>query len=198
MNKPHIREAVVVEGRYDKNTLSQIVDALIIETKGFHLFHDKDLRELLRRRAKTDGIVILTDSDSAGFLIRSRIRSFIPEGRVLNAYIPDMHGKEKRKAAPGKEGKLGVEGMKREVLLKALRDAGATFDEQAPERKGSITAADLYAHGLTGRPDSRARKQALLKQLALPEHLSTKALAAVLSEKMTKEEFISLMNKHNT
>ena len=194
MDKPRIREAIIVEGRYDKNTLSQVVDALIIETKGFHLFHDEDLRKTLRNLAQTCGIVILTDSDSAGFLIRSRIRSFIPEGRILNAYIPDLYGKEKRKTTPGKEGKLGVEGMDREVLLNALKDAGAAFEEGGVLPAQKITVADLYAAGLTGRADSREKRKALLKQLLLPEHLSTKALADVLSRRMKREELFTLLN----
>ena len=198
MNKPHIREAIVVEGRYDKNTLSQLVDALIIETKGFHLFHDETTRGMLRDLAKSCGLVILTDSDSAGFLIRNRIRSFITDGRVLNAYIPDLYGKEKRKSAPGKEGKLGVEGMKREVLLKALEDAGATFDEVVPAAENRITVADLYEAGLTGRVDSRVKRSALLKKLSLPEHLSTKALAEMLSRRMTKEELFGMIERLKT
>ena len=188
MNKPHIREAIIVEGRYDKNTLSQVVDALIIETNGFHMFHDESLRITLRSLADSCGSIIMTDSDSAGFLIRNRIRSLVSDGRVLNAYIPDLYGKEKRKTAPGKEGKLGVEGMKREVILKALKDAGATFDEEEPTTEDQITVTDLYKTGLTGKPDSREKRRVLLKELSLPEHLSTKALAEVLSKRMTKEE----------
>ena len=190
-----IREAIVVEGRYDANTLRQIVDAPIFETGGFGVFNDKALLNLLRTAAEKRGLIVLTDSDGAGFVIRRYLSGAIDPKLVKHAYIPDIAGKERRKDHASKEGKLGVEGMKREVLLKALRDAGATFDEQAPERKGSITAADLYAHGLTGRPDSRARKQALLKQLSLPEHLSTKALAAVLSERMTKEAFLRIIEQ---
>lgn len=193
MNKPHIREAIIVEGRYDKNTLSQLVDALIIETKGFHLFHDESLRSTLRSLAKSCGIIILTDSDSAGFLIRSRIRSFVQAGRVLNAYIPDLHGKEKRKSAPGKEGKLGVEGMKRDVILKALRDAGGTFDDHADLLVNRITIADFYQAGLSGKPESKEKRRRLLTKLSLPEHLSTKALTDILSRKMSKEELFAMI-----
>ena len=196
MNKPVIKEAIIVEGRYDKNTLSQLVDALIIETKGFHLFHDETMRKMLRNLAVSCGIIILTDSDSAGFLIRSRIRSFVPEGRVLNAYIPDLYGKEKRKSTPGREGKLGVEGMEREVLLKALKDAGATFGEERPLSEERITVADLYHVGLTGRRDSREKRRELLQELSLPEHLSTKALADVLSRRMTRDELFSRMSQY--
>ena len=191
MNKPHVREAIIVEGRYDKNTLSQVVDALIIETNGFHMFHDESLRNTLRSLADSCGIIIMTDSDSAGFLIRNRIRSFVSDGHVLNAYIPDLYGKEKRKTAPGKEGKLGVEGMKREVILKALKDSGATFDEEESTDENRITVADLFKAGLTGKPDSREKRRVLLKELSLPEHLSTKALAEILSKRMTKEELFN-------
>lgn len=192
MSKPHIREAIIVEGRYDKNTLSQIVDALIIETQGFHLFRDESMRRTLRTLAESCGIIILTDSDSAGFLIRNHIHSFVSEGRVLNAYIPDLYGKEKRKTTPGKEGKLGVEGMKREVILKALKDAGASFDQEVVTADNRITVADLYNAGLTGKPDSREKRRVLLQELSLPEHLSTKALAEVLSKRMTKEELFRM------
>lgn len=192
MSKPHIREAIIVEGRYDKNTLSQIVDALIIETQGFHLFRDESMRRTLRTLAESCGIIILTDSDSAGFLIRNHIHSFVSEGRVLNAYIPDLYGKEKRKTTPGKEGKLGVEGMKREVILKALKDAGASFDQEVVTADNRITVADLYSAGLTGKPDSREKRRVLLQELSLPEHLSTKALAEVLSKRMTKEELFRM------
>ena len=192
MSKPHIREAIIVEGRYDKNTLSQIVDALIIETQGFHLFRDESMRRTLRTLAESCGIIILTDSDSAGFLIRNHIHSFVSEGRVLNAYIPDLYGKEKRKTTPGKEGKLGVEGMKREVILKALKDAGASFDQEVVTADNRITVADLYNAGLTGKPDSREKRRVLLQELSLPEHLSTKALAEVLSKRMTKGELFKM------
>ena len=193
MNKTHIGEAIIVEGRYDKNTLSQLVDALIIETKGFHLFHDESLRNMLHSLAESCGIIILTDSDSAGFLIRNRIRSFIQDGRILNAYIPDLYGKEKRKSAPGKEGKLGVEGMKRDVLLKALREAGATFDDHAELRENRITIADLYRAGLSGKPDSKEKRRLLLMKLSLPEHLSTKALTDILSKKISREELFAMI-----
>ena len=179
--KPRVREAILVEGRYDKNTLSQVVDALILETGGFQIFHDGKTRTQILEAANRTGIIILTDSDAAGFLIRNRVKAFIPEEKIKNAYIPDLPGKEKRKASPGKEGKLGVEGMHPEVLLTALRRAGATFEEEPlPGSRNSLTVADLYRLGLTGKSDSRERRLFLLSRLKLPEHLSTKALADAL------------------
>ena len=176
-----IREAIIVEGRYDKNTLAQIVDAPILETSGFGIFHDSQRLALLRRLAETRGIIVLTDSDGAGFVIRNYLRGAIDPAQVKHAYIPDVAGKERRKRTASKEGKLGVEGMRPEVLLEALRRAGAR-----------ITKADLYAAGLTGGLDSRAARQRLLTQLDLPEHLSTNALLEVLNALMTREAFQNL------
>ena len=185
-----IREAVVVEGRYDKNTLSQVVDTLILETRGFGIFKDPERMALLRRAAEKRGLVVLTDSDGAGFVIRSRIKSAIPGKYLKHAYIPDVYGKERRKRQPGKEGKLGVEGMPPQVLEQVLRRAGATFlEEGAPEgERAGLTKADLFAAGLTGRPDSAQRRQALLKELALPEHLTANALLEVLTACYSREE----------
>lgn len=193
MKLPEIREAVIVEGRYDKNTVSQVISALIIETNGFSIFNDAQKREFIAQMAKMRGIIILTDSDASGFLIRNRLRSFIPEEYIKNAYIPDIYGKEKRKRAPGKEGKLGVEGMRPDVILSALKLAGATFTdaEEASPAQAHLTVADLYAAGLTGLPDSAKRRSRLLKDLRLPEHLSTKALCAVLDRLYGREEFLS-------
>ena len=158
--------AIVVEGRYDKNTLSQVVDATILETRGFGVMKDKALLSLLRQAAEKRGLILLTDSDGAGFVIRNYLKGAIPAGQLKQAYIPDMFGKERRKAAPGKEGKLGVEGMKPEVLLEALHRAGATFEgEENPEPRGEITKADLYALGLSGGPDSSRKRLALLRAL---------------------------------
>lgn len=197
MDKPVIKEAIVVEGRYDKNTLSQIVDALILETNGFQLYHDRTLRDNIRSAAERTGIIILTDSDASGFQIRSRIKAFVPENLIKNAYIPDIYGKEKRKSTPGKEGKLGVEGMSREVLLNALKAAGATFSEEEKSRLSGeeITVADLYAAGLTGRPDSRERRTAFLKKYGLPEHLGTRAAAQALSRLLSREAFLQSVQK---
>ena len=188
-----IREAIIVEGRYDKNTLAQVVDAPILETSGFGIFHDSQRLALLRRLAETRGIIVLTDSDGAGFVIRNYLKGSIPPEQIKQAYVPDIRGKERRKQRPGKEGKLGVEGMRPEVLLEALRRAGATIEgEDAPLPGARITKADLYAAGLTGGADSRAARQRLLEQLDLPERLSTNALLEVLNALMTREAFRNL------
>ena len=184
-----IKEAIVVEGRYDKNALSQVVDAVILETSGFSVFKDGEKLALLRRLAKKQGLIVLTDSDGAGFVIRNYIKGSIPKEQVKHAYIPDVYGKERRKRAPGKEGKLGVEGMTPEVLLQALLRAGATVDgEGTAAPRSELTSADLFSLGLTGQPDSAARRAALLRRLALPEHMSAKALLAVLNALYTPEE----------
>lgn len=188
-----LRQAIVVEGRYDKNALCQLVDAPVIETHGFGVMKDRRLLGFLRQVAAARGLIILTDSDGAGFVIRNFLKGALPPEQVLHAYIPDVPGKERRKRAPGKEGKLGVEGMRPEVLLEALRRAGATIEgEDAPPPGARITKADLYAAGLTGGPDSRAARQRLLAQLDLPERLSTNALLEVLNALMTREAFQNL------
>jgi len=179
-----IKEVIVVEGRYDKNALSQVVDATIITLGGFSVFNDKEKLAFLRRLAEKQGIIVLTDSDGAGFVIRNYLKGTLPKDRIKHAYIPDIHGKEKRKRAPGKEGKLGVEGMRPEVLLDALRKAGATFLDEAGETrvvKEPITKADLFALGLTGGKDSAAKRQALLRKLELPEHLTANGLLEALN-----------------
>lgn len=193
-----IKEAIVVEGRYDKNTLSQLVDTLIIPTEGFGIFKNKDKASMLRRVAEQRGVIVLTDSDGAGFLIRSHLKGILPPEQVKHAYIPDLYGKEKRKRTPGKEGKLGVEGMRPEVLERALRSCGATIlnenGDGAPERR-PITKLDLYQDGFSGRPDSAARRQRLLKRLALPEHLTAKALPEVLTTLLTYEEYRKIVDE---
>ena len=176
-----IREAIVVEGRYDKNTLSQIIDAPIFQTDGFGLFRDREKMLLLRRAAEKLGLIVFTDSDGAGFVIRNRIKSAIPEKYLKHAYIPDIPGKEKRKSAPGKEGKLGVEGMKPEVILEALRRAGATFDGLDVSSSGEITKQDMMELGLSGGHDSRKKREMLIKALDFPEHLSANALLQALN-----------------
>ena len=190
-----VREAIVVEGRYDKNTLSQVVDAVILETAGFGVFKDQERLALLRRLAQQRGIIVLTDSDGAGFVIRNFLKGAIPPEQVKHAYIPDIRGKERRKRAPGKEGKLGVEGMPPQLLLEALERAGATFlDGDGPRSpRGELTPAQLYVLGLTGLPDSAQRRQALLKRLDLPEHMSAKALLTVLNALYTSDEVIQLV-----
>lgn len=195
MDKPKIKEAIVVEGRYDKNTLSQVVDALILETGGFGVFKKPDTLALLRRVAQRQGLIVLTDSDGAGFVIRNYLKGAIDPALVKHAYIPDRTGKERRKRVPGKEGKLGVEGMRPDVLLDVLRRAGATFLD-APDAaavRPVLTKADLFALGLTGRPDSGARRAALLKALDLPEHLTASALPEILSALYSREELEALL-----
>lgn len=187
-----IREAIVVEGRYDKNTLSQLVDTVILETAGFGIFKDKDKLRLLRRIAEKRGLIVLTDSDGAGFVIRNHLKGALPKEQVKHAYIPDCYGKEKRKRQPGKEGKLGVEGMRPEVLEAALLAAGATVLTEAEQTTAPapLTKADLYACGLSGTPDSKTRRAALLRALKLPEHLSPNALLPVLSALYDRESLM--------
>lgn len=189
-----VKEVIVVEGRYDKNTLSQVFDAVIIETAGFGVFNDKEKLALLRRLAETRGLVVLTDSDGAGFVIRNFIKGAVDPALVKQAYIPDIPGRERRKSAPSKEGKLGVEGMSPEVLVEALRRAGATLGgEAATHRSGGITKATLYELGLSGGSGSAQRRRALLKKLDLPEKLGANALLDVLNALYTERELRELM-----
>lgn len=192
MNKPRIEEVIVVEGRYDKNILSQVVDATIVETGGFSVFNDREKLELLRKLAQKRGLILLTDSDGAGFVIRNYLKGALPRERVKQAYIPDVAGKEHRKRKAGKEGKLGVEGMTPEVLLQSLRRSGATFaGDEPPPRRPAITKADLLDQGLIG-PGSTQRRQVLLRRLELPEHLTANALLEMLNLLMDREEFYEM------
>lgn len=190
-----VREVILVEGRYDKNTLRQLVDAPILETKGFGIFKDKQMQAYLREVAKKRGVIILTDADGAGFVIRNFLKGILPKEQVKHAYIPDICGKERRKAAPGREGKLGVEGMKPEVLLEALRRAGATLEGEATSPRNEITKLDLYEAGLTGGANSAAKRKALLEKLQLPEHLSANGLLEALNLIYTKESFLTLLEE---
>ena len=179
-----IKEVIVVEGRYDKNTLSQVVDATVVTLGGFSVFNDKEKLAFLRRLAEKQGLIVLTDSDGAGFVIRNYLKGALPKDKVKQAYIPDVHGKERRKRHAGKEGKLGVEGMRPEVLLETLARAGATFldgEGESALRKEPITKADLFTLGLTGGPDSSAKRQTLLKKLDLPEHLTANGMLEALN-----------------
>lgn len=190
-----IRQAILVEGRYDKNTLSQIVDAPILESSGFGIFKDKKQMDLLRQVAMKRGLIVFTDSDGAGFVIRNHIKSAIDSKYLLHAYIPDIPGKEKRKSAPGKEGKLGVEGMTPEVILEALRRSGATFEgAEAPTHRG-ITKQDMMELGLSGGPESKIKRQALLKKLNLPEHMSSNALLQALNLLYDLQQLKSLLGE---
>lgn len=188
-----IKEVIVVEGRYDKNTLSQVVDAVIIETGGFGIFNDREKRALLKKLAESRGLILMTDSDGAGFLIRNHLKGCIDQSLIKNAYIPDIYGKERRKAKGSKEGKLGVEGMRPEVLLEALKRAGATFEgESGRQQEGRISKADLYKKGLSGGAGSAALRQALLSRLELPARLTADGLLDVLNATMSREEFLAL------
>lgn len=190
-----IKEAIVVEGRYDKNTLSQIVDAPILETSGFGIFKDKQQLKLLRKVAQTRGLIVFTDADGAGFVIRNHLKSAIPAKYLKHAYIPDIPGKERRKAAPGKEGKLGVEGMTPEVILQALRNAGATIEGECAKRTiGAITKADLVQLGLSGLPGSEEKRKKLMKQLDLPEHMSPNALMQALNLLYSLEDLEEILS----
>ena len=193
MDKQKLRQAIVVEGKYDQNTLRQIVDTAIFTTNGFADMKDPALLHLLRQAAQTTGLIILTDSDGAGFLIRNTLKSALPEQGVLHAYIPDLPGKERRKAVPGKEGLLGVEGMTPEILLKALRNAGAEFADGStpPPAREPITKQDLFALGLSGGPESAKKRAALLKALSLPAHMSANALLQALNVLFSREEFFT-------
>lgn len=192
-----IREAIVVEGRYDKAALAGVVDTLILDTAGFGVFRDGEKLALLRRLAEKRGLIVLTDPDGAGFVIRNYLKGAIPKGQVKHAYVPDVYGKERRKRAPGKEGKLGVEGMSPDVLRRAVLNAGATvLDGDAPERAaGNLTPADLFALGLSGTADAAERRGELLKRLGLPERMSAKALLAALNALYTPEELEELFGK---
>ena len=188
-----IKEVIVVEGRYDKNTLSQVVDAVIVETSGFGIFNDEAKRNLLRTMAEAKGLIVFTDSDGAGFVIRNYIKGCVDPKLVKHAYIPDVYGKERRKAKASREGKLGVEGMKPQILLDALIRAGATVDDaEHSEKIARISKADMFSKGLSGREGSAGRRQKLLAQLGLPMHMSADALLDVLNAIMDRDEFMAL------
>lgn len=187
-----VREVIVVEGRYDKNTLSQVVDAVIVETSGFGIFNNAEKQKLLRDMARSRGLIVLTDSDGAGFVIRNFIKSCVDPALVKHAYIPDVYGRERRKSRASKEGKLGVEGMRPELLLAALKNCGATIDDAAPDaRERRITKADMFAKGLSGGADSASRRAALIAALGLPEHMTAQGLLDYLNATMSREEFMA-------
>jgi ribonuclease M5 len=188
-----IKEAILVEGRYDKNTLSQIVDAPILETSGFGIFKDKKQLALLRQVAEKRGLIVFTDSDGAGFVIRNHIKSAIPAKFLKHAYIPDIAGKERRKREAGKEGKLGVEGMTKDVILESLRRAGATIEGEDTPAQQSITKQDMMELGLSGGTGSSEKRAALLKKLDLPEHMSANALLQALNLLYSLDELKRLL-----
>jgi len=189
-----ISEVIVVEGRYDKNTLSQIVSGTIVETRGFGIFSDKEKLQFLRRMADKRGLIILTDSDSAGFMIRNYLKGAIPESQIRHAYVPDVYGKEKRKSKPSGEGKLGVEGMGPEIILTALKNAGATMDDIPGETKArEITKTDLYFAGLTGGTHSHEKRTELLRKAGLPENMSANAMLQALNMLYSYDEWVQLV-----
>lgn len=188
-----IQEAILVEGRYDKNTLSQIVDAPILETSGFGIFKNKEQMALLRRIAQTRGLIVFTDPDGAGFVIRNHIKSAIPPQYLKHAYVPEIMGKERRKSAPGKEGKLGVEGMTRDVILEALERAGATVAGESSTVTNRITKQDMVELGLSGGKDSSAKRQELLKKLQFPTHMSANAMLQALNLLYSLEELKDIL-----
>ena len=190
--KLRIREVIVVEGRYDRNTLSQVVDALIFETKGFSVFHDREKLETLRMLAEERGLILLTDSDSAGFVIRNRLKGLIPPEKVKQAYVPAIPGREKRKDRPSKEGLLGVEGMRPEELVRALRNAGATEEKGTGER---ITDADFYRLGLNGKPGSAQLRRRLAEELKLPPLISRSDLQKAAGFLLSREELEELVSR---
>lgn len=190
-----VKEAVIVEGKYDKIKLSSIIDGLIIETHGFQIFKDKEQMALLRKLAAERGLLILTDSDGAGFVIRNYLTGCIPKNQVKHAYIPDLFGKEKRKEKPSKEGKLGVEGVPAHVIRQALEKAGVCCTGEPEEKGPPITKADLFAAGLSGGAGSAEKRRLLQKELSLPERLSPNGLLQILNATMTREEFLAKMEK---
>ena len=191
--KLRIREVIVVEGRYDRNTLSQVVDALIFETNGFAVFNDREKLEALRMLAEERGLILLTDSDSAGFVIRNRLKSLIPPEKIKQAFVPAVPGREKRKSRPSKEGLLGVEGMRPEELIRALKNAGASEDSCAEEEK--ITDADFYRLGLNGRPGSAQLRRRLAQELHLPPLISRTDLQKTAGFLLSREELEALVTR---
>lgn len=184
-----LKQAVVVEGRYDKNTLSQLIDAPIFETNGFGIMKNKAMLDFLRAVAEKRGLIILTDSDGAGFVIRNYLKGALPKEKVLHAYVPDIYGKEHRKDHPGKEGKLGVEGMSPEILLQALKNAGAEAENtDTPDRR--ITKTDLFLAGLSGASESAKKRKQLQTELRLPEHLGSNAFLDAVNLMMSRKEFL--------
>lgn len=192
-----VKEAIIVEGKYDKIKLSSIIDGLIITTNGFGIFNDKERQYLIRELAKKRGIIVLTDSDSAGFVIRNFLKGSVPKEQIKHAYIPDIFGKEKRKDKRSKEGKLGVEGVSKELILEALRKCGASCEDSDSEfiEREEITKADFFIYGLTGVSNSSERRELLKKRLNLPENMTTNSILGVLNCLMTRDEFINLMEE---
>ncbi len=190
-----LKQAVIVEGKYDAIKLSSIIDALIITTDGFSVFKDKEKLELIRTMAKKTGIIIITDSDMAGFKIRNYIKGAITEGEITNVYIPDIFGKEKRKEAPSKEGKLGVEGMEKQVILDALSKAGVLGESVQAQNRKKVDKPLLFELSLTGTTDSSEKRRKLYKALSLPARLSTNSFIQIVNATMDYEQFIDVCKK---
>lgn len=195
MEKLKIQEVVVVEGKYDLNSLKQVIDGVVLTTDGFGVFKNQEKLELIRKMAESRGVIVLTDSDGAGFLIRNHLKGALPKDKVKHAYIPDVYGKERRKRTASKEGKLGVEGMRPEVIRQALISAGATIDGDCAVRHGEITKADLFSVGLSGGQNSAEHRKVLLTHLGLPERLTANALLDVLNALMDRASFMTLCEK---
>lgn len=190
-----IKEAIIVEGKYDKMRLKSVVNATIIETNGFRIFKDKEKVSLIKQLAQKQGIIVLTDSDGAGFVIRNHLKNIVPKEQIKHAYIPQIKGKEKRKDAPSKEGTLGVEGINEQQLLLSLKNAGVTYN--SADKKNSISKTDLYKLGLTGRDNSQKMRGELLKKLNLPQYITTNALIDVLNSLMDLEELANIVDEIN-
>lgn len=191
MEKLKIKEAIIVEGRYDKNTVSQVVDTVIIETSGFGIFSDRELLRLVKEIADKRGVIVFTDSDAAGFMIRGHIKGAVANEKIKHAYIPDIYGKEKRKRSASKEGKLGVEGMPPEIIREALLRSGATLAEDGglpAAVSRPVSKTDFFCWGLSGGVESAKKRSALIKALGLPERLSTTALIDVINALYSREE----------
>lgn len=186
-----VYEVIVVEGKYDKNTLSQVVDAVIIETNGFGVFNNREKQQLLRTLAEKRGLIVMTDPDGAGLVIRNFVKSCVDPKLLKHAYIPEVFGRERRKSKESREGKLGVEGMSADVIMQALRRCGATIDGEATAASGGITMADMYAKQLAGKPDSVAKRANFLASMDLPQKMTAQALLPVLNALMSREEFLS-------
>lgn len=186
-----VYEVIVVEGKYDKNTLSQVVDAVIIETNGFGVFNNREKQQLLRTLAEKRGLIVMTDPDGAGLVIRNFVKSCVDPKLLKHAYIPEVFGRERRKSKESREGKLGVEGMSADVIMQALRRCGATIDGEATAASGGITMADMYAKQLAGKPDSAAKRANFLASMDLPQKMTAQALLPILNALMSREEFLS-------
>ncbi|NLZ46953.1 MAG: DUF4093 domain-containing protein [Clostridiales bacterium] len=191
----HLEQAIVVEGKYDKIKLSAITDAVIIVTNGFEVFKNKEKQALIRFYSENKGIIILTDSDTAGFKIRNLIKSIAKDGKITNVYVPDIFGKEKRKNKPSKEGKIGVEGMNTKVIINALEQAGIFGTQKTSDNP--VTNLDFYEDGLSGKPNSSELRYKVIDKLGLPKLLTSKGLLEVINSMMSKDEYKELMETIN-